>query len=166
LTNEQPNITGALSPGTSSGVITSNGGDGFFDFDWLTNLIVPFSFEFEGRKLTGTWYRYKTTTPEWIQASVNAARSAVEELREIVTKIEKATDSKEIEPLLKRKVEIEQQSTRARYAWLAESIVSWNASHNGAILPINETTFKAIPVPFLIALGDHLASTRTGQNPT
>lgn len=146
--------------------ITGGNGEGFFDVDWLTNLIVPFEFTFEGRALKGQWYRYKTTTPDWIQNSVSAARETIKEHGELQEKIDKSENENEIAELRKRMREIETKGTRARYAWLAHSIVSWNATSKGEPIPISEQVFNSIPVPFLIALGDHLASTRTGQNPT
>jgi hypothetical protein len=91
----------------------------------------------------------------------------IEEHRELSEKIRDSKDDKEIEAMRKRQQEIETAGTRAKYSWLAHAIVSWNAvGKDKNILPITEAVFNSIPVPFLVALGDYLASTRTGANPT
>jgi hypothetical protein len=142
-------------------------GAGFFDVDDLLNLIVPFEFEFEGRKLTGTWYRYKTTTPDWIQAGVTKARAKIAEYNELIEKARGTEDRAQLERLRKQADQIEADGFRAKYMWLADALVSWNAvDRKKKPLPISETVFRSLPVPFIVALGEYLASTRTGANPT
>jgi|SRR6185369_3057060 len=164
MSSEAINITGAES---SAGAGVNDNGNGFFDVDWLTNLIVPFEFTFEQRKLKGTWYRYRTTTPDWIQQYVNDGRALIEEHRELSEKLATAKDENEIARIRMRRQEIETAGNRAKYTWVAHALVSWNAvGKDKQVLPINEEVFNQIPLPFLIAFGDYLASTRTGENPT
>ncbi len=136
-----------------------------FDIDAITELIVSFEFEFEGQKLKGRWYKYKTTTPQWAADRVERYNQRLERFIEISNTLKTTKDTKLILKLNKEKTELQEESQRAQYDWLADAIVEWNATSKGQAIPIKAIRLKSFPAPFMVALGEHLEADRAGENP-
>jgi hypothetical protein len=157
MSQEQTDITGA------------NGG-GFFDVDWLTNLVVPFEFEFEGHKLKGRWYKYKTTTPMWARGLRERQTQRLERYTEIENELRPAIESKDRRAqarLIAEKTKLDEEYQRASYLWLADAIVEWNAVDAAKTpIPIDVLRFDGFPLPFMVSLGQYLEDSRTDKNPT
>lgn len=141
--------------------------NGAFDIDGLTDLIVPFEFEFEGRTLKGRWYKYKTTTPEWEAARRRRYIERLERFAELNAQMKQTSDTALIVKISAEKNSLQDEATRAQYDWLADSLVEWNAVYKDQTpIPIESIKMAVFPIPFMVALGEHLEATRTGANPT
>lgn len=144
----------------------SNGNAGTFDIDAITEMIVPFEFPFEGSVLKGTWYKYKTVTPEWATERSKRFNDRVERFIEISAEMKSSRDTALLKKLNKEKSELELEAQRAQYDWLADAIVEWNAIGKSGPIPIEVIRLKTFPIPFMVALGQHLEKDRSGENPT
>lgn len=153
--SEDLNITGA-----------NNGAATAFNVDVLTNLIVPFEFPFEGQTLTGHWYKYKTTTPDHIRQRRERYLQRLEAFAALQEKASASSDAAEVLKLQKEKNELEEEAQRVKYSWLGDALIDWNATSNGQPIPIDVLKMSGIPLPFLVAFGEYLIGTRTGENPT
>lgn len=145
---------------------STNGNAGTFDIDAITEMIVPFEFEFEGKKLKGHWYKYKTTTPDWAASRTRRFNERLERFVKVRDELKAAKDTALILKLNKEKTDLEDEAARAQYDWLADAIVDWNAVGKGGPVPIEAIRLKSFPVPFMVALGQHLEKDRSGENPT
>lgn len=134
----------------------------------LLDLIVPFEFEFEGRKLKGRWYKFKTSTRAYVKGKT-ADRLAVlerwtamqQEMRSLLP------DDPRTEEVKEQSLQLEEEADRAQTSWLVDAIVEWNAvGRDGATIPITAAGFADIPIPFLTVLADYLVESRTDKNPT
>lgn len=161
MTTEAIDITAATAAVSAA---SSNGAS--FDVDALTNLIVPFEFPFEGQKLTGHWLKYKTTTPDHIRERREAYMQRLERFAALEEQVKLSADPNEVVTLQKEKNDLQEEAQRIRYSWIADAIVDWNATSQGQPIPVDVLRMSGFPLPFLVALGDHLAGTRTGENPT
>lgn len=148
--------------------LTKTNGDSsaVFDIDAITEMIVPFEFPFEGSVLKGRWYKYKTVTPDWAAARSKRFNDRVERFIEIREEIKGARDTAALKKLNKEKSELEDEAQRAQYDWLADAIVEWNAVGKGGPIPVESIRLKSFPIPFMVALGQHLEKDRSGENPT
>lgn len=144
----------------------TNGNAGTFDIDAITDLIVPFEFPFEGSVLKGRWYKYKTTTPDWAATRSRRFQERLERFIEIREQLKTTKDTALILKLSKDKAQLEDEAQRAQYDWLADAIVEWNAVGKSGPVPIESMRLKSFPVPFMVALGQHLEKDRSGENPT
>lgn len=151
---------------TTEATAANNGNGGTFDIEAITDLIVPFEFPFEGSVLKGHWYKYKTTTPEWAANMTRRFNERLERFVKIREEMKGAKDTALILKLNKEKSELEDEAARAQYDWLADAIVDWNATGKGGPIPIESIKLKSFPVPFMVALGQHLERDRSGENPT
>jgi len=144
-----------------------NGDAELFDIDAIIDLIVPFEFEFEGHKLKGHWFKYKTTTPEWAQQRVDRYTLRLERLVEIQKEINQTKDTTLILKRNQERTQIEQEAQRALYDWIADAIVDWTAVRRDKTpIPVEEIRTKGFPIPFMVKLGQHLEADRNGENPT
>jgi hypothetical protein len=154
----------------SEELLKSNGerdnGTAVFDIDAITELIVPFEFPFEGSVLKGRWFKYKTVTPEWAAIRSKRFNDRVERFIEISAEMKSSRDTTLLKKLNKEKSELEDEAQRAQYEWLADAIVEWNAVGKGGPIPIESIRLKSFPIPFMVALGQHLEKDRSGENPT
>jgi len=146
--------------------VDRNNGDMEFDLDAITNMIVPFEFAFEGRKLKGHWYKYKTTTPQWAAEKNRRFAERMERFVELKKTLVSTKDTTLLLKTQKEIHEIEDQAQRDQYLWLADAIVDWTATRKGEPIPVDEIRTKGFPLPFMVALGQHLEKDRAGENPT
>lgn len=145
----------------------NNGNAATFDIDAITDLIVPFEFEFRGSKLRGRWFMYKTTTPEWATNLRRRFNEHVERFIDVTAEMKTTHDTVLLKKLNKEKARLEDEAQRAQYEWLADAIVEWNAVHkDGSPIPIETLRLATFPTPLLVALGKHLEKDRSGENPT
>lgn len=142
-----------------------NGAAEVCDIDAITDLIVPFEFPFEGHTLKGRWYKYKTTTPEWATERGKRFNERLERFVEIRAQMKATSDAALILKLNKEKSELEAEAQRAQYDWLASAITEWNAVGKNGPIPIESIRLKSFPVPFMVALGQHLEADRSGEPP-
>jgi len=142
-------------------------GDGVFDIDAITDLVVPFEFEFEGHKLKGHWYKYKTTTPEWAAERARRYAERLERFVEIKKELAQTKDTALILKLNREQQDVTEESQRAQYDWIADAIVDWNAvTKDQTPVPVASIRLKGFPIPFMVKLGQHLEADRAGENPT
>jgi hypothetical protein len=137
-----------------------------FDIDAITEMIVPFEFEFEGSKLIGKWYKYKTVTPEWAADRARRFNERMERFAEVYKQIKSTKDTALLVKLNKEKQELEDEAARAQYDWIADAITEWNAVSKGGPVPVESIRLKSFPIPFMVALAQHLEKDRAGENPT
>lgn len=151
----------------SDDLVKSNGNAGTFDIDAITDLIVPFEFEFEGKKLVGKWYKYKTVTPDWAADRARRFNDRMQRFAEIFNQIKSTKDTQLLLKLHKEKSELEDEAARAQYDWLADAITEWNAVYKDkSPIPIEAVRLKSFPIPLMVALAQHLEKDRAGENPT
>lgn len=137
-----------------------------FDVSALVNLIVPFEFPFEGSTLKGTWLKYGTTTPDYAKRIRKAQQERLEKYAAIETKLKATKDRRAQLKLIKDKEKLDQEYQRVEYSWLADAIQTWNAVDKGEPIPIEAIRLDGFPLPFMVALADHLENSRTDKNPT
>lgn len=145
-----------------------NGHGDVFSIGEILDIVVPFEFPFEGQKLKGKWYKYKTTTRDYIKARVaerNEQLERYEALRRQIATLESG-DAK-IDEMTAECARLEDAAQRTNYSWLTDAIIEWNAvGRDKQSLPITAAAFSEIPVPFLVALDQFLIDSRTDKNPT
>lgn len=142
-------------------------GSGEFDVGALVNLIVPFEFPYEGSTLKGRWYKYKTTTPEYARQTQEQQNQRIEKYLSLENQIQATKDRRAQARLLKEKQALDEQYQRTNYAWLADAIVEWNATDKGQPIPVDVIRLDSFPLPFMLALAEHLeASRHADKNPT
>lgn len=137
-----------------------------FDIGAITDLVVPFEFSFEGQTLKGRWYKYRTTTPQWATDRARRYTERLERFVEIKQQLKTTKNTKQILKLTREKDRLEDEAQRAQYDWLADAIVEWNATSHGQPIPVEAIRLASFPVPFMVALGQHLEADRAGENPT
>lgn len=145
--------------------MSETNGNGVFDVGWLRDLIVPFEFEFEGHKLSGTWRKYATTTPAWGQRVREEQAKRLERYAQLLEELRTAK-GRAATKLMTEKEQLDDAYQRAQYSWLTDAVVTWNAVDQGQPLPIESMKMDGFPLPFLTALGKHLEDSRTDKNPT
>jgi len=146
----------------------SNGHAETFSVGAILDLAVPFEFPFEGQVLKGRWYKYKTTTREYIKARVTERNDQLTRYRDLQTQIETlADDDTRIVAMTAECEQLEEAVQRTNYSWLTDAIIEWNAvGRDQRLIPITAASFAEIPVPFLVALDQFLVDSRTDKNPT
>ncbi len=118
----------------------------------LVNKIEDFRFEFDGEVLEGKYHKYKTTTPQYLKALVEA----------IPAVLESGTDEEKAAADEARG----NAATEASRKLLVDTIVSWNAEdEDGNALPIALETFLQLPNLFTEKFGKFFTELREG-NPT
>lgn len=146
----------------------TNGNAETFSIGAILDIIAPFEFPFEGQKLKGRWYKYKTTTREYIKARVNERNEQLtrfENLRREINTL--SADDARISEMTAECERLEEAAQRTNYSWLTDAIIEWNAvGRDQQPIPITAKSFAEIPVPFLVALDQFLIDSRTDKNPT
>lgn len=133
----------------------------------LVNKRETFTFEYDGEKLTGEWYKYRTTTPKYLHALESAQQEFTTRIEEVDAQLGSVNgdNAKRLELETTKKTLLEQQE-RAGYQWLTDAILSWNAEDDeGNQLPPTKETFDQLPTPFVLAFGRFLAGLREGNPP-
>lgn len=139
----------------------------FFNVDALTGLIVPFEFPFEGQTLKGHWFKYKTTTPDHIRERRERYMQRLEQYAGLEAQFKGTSNPEDVLKLQAEKNDLEEEAQRVKYSWLGDAIADWNAvDNNQQPIPIDVLKMASFPLPFLVAFGDYLIGTRTGENPT
>lgn len=146
---------------------SQNGADAsVFDIGALRELVVPFEFSFEGGVLKGEWRKYGTTTPTYAREQRDAQNKRIEKFAEIERGLKATKDRKVQLKLIKDKTALEEEYQRVEYSWLADAITKWNATDQGQPVPIEAMRLDGFPLPFMIALAQHLEDSRVDKNPT
>jgi len=143
-------------------------GDGVFSIGAILDIVAPFEFPFEGQKLKGKWYKYKTTTREYIKARVTERNEQLTRYQNLQREINTLSDDEaRINEITAECERLEEVVERTNYSWLTDAIIEWNAvGRDKQPLPISAAAFAEIPVPFLVALDRFLVDSRTDKNPT
>lgn len=147
--------------------MSESNGNGFA-IDELLNMVVPFDFPFEGHNLKGKWYKYKTTSPNYVKGMMEKLRIYREKVLTLTRDIgDPATGVDALAKLLQERDEAEECLQRTQYDWLADGLVEWNVvNRSGEALPISMDTLNSFPLLFLSKLNEFFANERQGQNPT
>lgn len=118
----------------------------------LVNKVEPFRFEFDGEVVEGTYYKYRTTTPNYAK---EAAASVEEAL----------TEGTEEEKAKKR----DEMMAKAGFKAVADTIISWNVEDDeGKPVPLTMETFEQLPEAFtqwFIELFNELRSPTEKKSP-
>jgi hypothetical protein len=120
----------------------------------LVNKVEDFEFDFDGIKLTGRYFKYKTTTPSY-------AKKMEDGLPEIP---ENGTEAEQITAIGARSKALK----AAIHQGLADTIESWNAEDDDGnpVAPVAEI-FASLPEPFTRALAERFKQLRDlSANPT
>lgn len=119
----------------------------------LVNKVEPFRFEFDGEVLEGTYYKYKTTTPNYEKALWANFPPLLEE----GTDEDKAANAKARD----------EASINIGVKVLSDVVITWNAEDDSGepVRPSLEL-FKQLPAPFTNALLEFFKKLRSGENPT
>lgn len=146
----------------------NNGNAEVFSVGAILDIIAPFEFPFEGQKLRGRWYKYKTTTREYIKARVAERNEQLERFETLRREINTLSpDDPKVAGMIAECERLEEAVQRTNYSWLTDAIIEWNmVGRDKQALPITATAFSEIPVPFLVALDWFLVESRTDKNPT
>lgn len=113
-----------------------------FKISSLVEKTDSFTFVYDEFELTGRYYKYKTSTPNYSAAAI---ASVPEEVTEGTDAEKKTADN------LRTKAVVDYGMR-----WFADTIYEWNAiDDDGQPVPLTVETFKALPMPFLDALRDH-----------
>lgn len=134
----------------------------------LLDLIVPFEYPFEGHKLTGRWYKYKTTTRSYINRKKEERLAQLEQWGELQKSIQTLQpNDPRIDSLTAECAALEESIQRTNTSWLIDAIVEWNmVGLDGQVLPITAEGIIDVPIPFLDGLATFLVESRTDKNPT
>lgn len=140
-----------------------------FAIGGLLSMIVPFEFEFEGSKLTGRWYKYKTSTRAYATQKANEKIALLDQWGKLQIEIQSLqTNDPRTDELTKQCEQLQGAIERSTSSWLVDALVEWNAVglDGKTIIPITPEGFVDIPIPFLEMLAEHLKASRTDKNPT
>ena len=145
-----------------------NGNAETFSISAILDIITPFEFLFEGQKLKGRWYKYKTTTRDYIKARVTERNEQLARWHSLQLEISTLSPGDtRIDEMTVECERLEEAAQRTNYGWLTDAIIEWNAvGRAGEVIPITAAAFAEIPVPFLVALDQFLVDSRTDKNPT
>lgn len=149
-------------------IASTNGDAEVFSIGAILDIVAPFEFPFEGHKLKGKWYKYKTTTREYIKTRVTERNEQLDRFQTLRLEINglESVDPR-VPDMIAECEQLEESVQRTNYSWLTDAIVEWNAvSRTQEPLPITAAAFSEIPVPFLVALDQFLIDSRTDKNPT
>src|SRR5678815_3169298 len=142
----------------------SNGDAEVFSISAILHIIAPFEFPFEGQKLKGKWYKYKTTTREYVKARVterNEQLSRFEALRREINTLE--ADDPRISEMTAECERLEDAVQRTNYSWLTDAVIEWNMVLGGKPVPVTAAGFSGVPIPLLVGLDQFLIDSRTDQ---
>lgn len=145
----------------------SSNGSGGFDVGVVLEINVPFEWTYEGQKLTGRWFKYKTTTREYIKARVverNEQLARYEDLRRTLMTLQ--PDDPRTDEMIAECEKLAEVVDRTNYSWLTDAITEWNMVLQGEPVPITAAGFARVPIPILVALDKFLVDSRTDKNPT
>lgn len=119
----------------------------------LVNKVEPFCFEFDGEKLSGTYYKYKTSTPNYLKALGETIPDEVTEGTDEEKKTAAEARTK--------------ASLNAGLSLVGDMIATWDAEGDDGPLPLPLTmeTLESWPNPFTEAFMDFFKKLREG-NPT
>ena len=151
----------------SEDTAATNGAAGEFSIGAILDLVAPFEFPFEGQKLTGKWYKYKTSTREYIKTKVaerNEQLDRFQALRRDISMLEPGDEK--ISEMTAECERLEEAVQRTNYAWLTDAVIEWNMVLSGKPVPITAAGFNDVPIPVLTALDQFLIDSRTDKNPT
>lgn len=144
-----------------------NGHNGLNRILAFVNRVDPFEFEFDGLKVAGEWWKYKTTTPGY-KADRDRKLAALQEradaLPETVKGIEDEAE-RERERLRLNK-ELEEDLNAYALTFFSDTIKRWE-DEDGNEIPLTLEVFQQIPEPFTQALSKHFKELREqAVNPT
>lgn len=114
----------------------------------LINRSEKFEFDFDGEKLTGEWYKYRTTTTSYLKALQ----------AEVPDMMEDGTDAERLTARRARNEALERVAAK----FLADTIKSWDAEgDDGESLLPSQEVFDSLPGPFVKFLADKFEELRT-----
>jgi len=118
----------------------------------LVNRVEPFCFDFDGLKLEGTYYKYRTTVPTYLESLGQS----------VPNKLDTGTD----EELKANADAIETAKAEIGFRLLADTIITWDVEdEEGNPLPFSMETFKCLPDLFSQKFVTFIRELREG-NPT
>lgn len=117
-----------------------------FKISSLVEKSDSFSFPFDGEELTGRFYKYKTRTVNYAKAALDAVPGGADDLPALPAN----AGPEEIDARTQQ-VKARITALRAmRWKWFADTIIEWNAlTEDDQPLPIDESTFNRLPIPFV-----------------
>ena len=145
----------------------TNGDGEVFSVGAVLDLIVPFEFPFEGQKLKGQWYKYRTTTKEYIRERVAERNEQIDRFEKLRREINTlASDDPRVPEMIAECERLEQVVDRTNYSWLTDAVTEWNMVLKGEKVPLTAEGLVGVPIPLLVALDQFLINSRTDKNPT
>ena len=133
----------------------------------FVNRVEVFEFEYDGLKVSGEWYKYKTTTPRYKQErdrKLQDAQDRLAALPDLLKGIDDASARESRRAELVQEIEAELNASALEY--FADTIKHWQ-DEDGNEIPITLEVFQEIPDPFIEALAKHFKKLRDeAVNPT
>lgn len=144
-----------------------NGHNGLNRILAFVNRVEPFEFEFDGLKVSGEWWKYKTTTPGYKtdrEKRLAELQERAEALPEILKTIPDETAREGQRLLLNKELEVDLNSYALTF--FSDTIKRWE-DEDGNEIPLTLEVFQQIPEPFTQALSKHFKELREqAVNPT
>lgn len=133
----------------------------------FVNRVEPFTFELDGLKVSGEWYKYKTTTPQYKNERDKQLSELQERAEALPEKLKAIEDESEREVRrLEFDKELETDLNGYALAFFIDTIKEWK-DEDGNEIPLTLEVFQQIPEPFTQALSKHFKELREqAVNPT
>lgn len=165
-----------------------NGHNGLNRILAFVNRVDPFEFEFDGLRVSGHWWKYKTTTPGYkndrdkalsaLQERADAIPKPIEKEEDLPQSIKAIKDSgkraaawaklneeREVERTRLNK-ELETDLNNYALSFFTDTIKEWK-DEDGNEIPLTLEVFQQIPEPFTQGLSKHFKELREqAVNPT